>query len=233
MSQTKEKKFSLSQQEMMDRGVHLGHRTSKLHPRMKPFVVGIRNTVHVIDLSQTEKLFNDALNMIANLIEEKKILLFVGTKIPLRAIVKQTAQDCKMPFVINRWLGGTFTNFPVIQKRAQYFKDMQKKKESGEFEKYTKKEQAGLDKEYRDLEAKFEGIQNMDKLPDAVFICDIIKDDLPLKEAKMKGIPVLALIDTNADPSQVDYPIPSNDDAISSVSYMLDKIKEVILDSQK
>ncbi|MDD4990404.1 MAG: 30S ribosomal protein S2 [Candidatus Pacebacteria bacterium] len=219
--------------EMMAAGMHLGHRTSKLHPRMNEFIVGIRNTVHVIDLEQTAQHLRTALDFIENLVKAGGSLIICGTKVPLAELVKQTAQECGVPYVVNRWLGGTFTNFPVIVKRVNYFKEMSQQKNDGQWEKYTKKEQIEKEKILQDLRNKFEGLKNMEKLPDVVFICDLVKDKLCLREAKAKGIKTIAIVDTNADPLLVDYPIPANDDAITSVRFILDKVKEVVLKYKK
>jgi len=215
--------------EMMAAGMHMGHRTSKLHPRMKDFIVGVRNTVHVVDLDQTAQHLRVALDYIESLIKDNGNLLICGTKIPLSNLVKETANESKLPYVINRWLGGTFTNFPVISKRVSVYKEMLREKSEGLWEKYTKKEQVEKQKALSDLQNKFEGLVRMEKLPEAVFICDLIKDKLCLKEAKLKGIKTIAIVDTNADPLLVDYPIPANDDAINSVKFILDKVKEVVL----
>ncbi len=215
--------------EMMQAGMHLGHRTSKLHPRMKDYIVGIRNTVHVLDLDQTAGNLKIALDYIDSLMKSNSSLLICGTKVPLINLVKEIANECQLPYVVNRWLGGTFTNFPVITKRVNTYKDMLRQKNEGQWEKYTKKEQIQKEKELSDLQNKFEGLVRMEKLPEAVFICDLIKDKLCLKEAKAKGIKTIAIVDTNADPLLVDYPIPANDDAINSVRFILDKVKDVVL----
>ncbi len=219
-------------EDMIAAGVHLGHRASKLHPRMEPLVVGLKNTIHVIDLEATAKYLDEALAFIAQLQKEGKGLILVGTKPPLRPLVQQVAEELGLPYVTERWLGGTFTNFPIIRSRVKYYLDLQQKKDSGDLEKYTKKEVAQFEKELADLRKKFEGIAKMDKLPYAVFICDIVHDKLVLKEAKEKGIKTIGLVDTNADPLAVDYPIPANDDAISSVKYILDRVKEVVLNTK-
>lgn len=226
------KPIEINTDEMMQAGVHLGHRTSKLHPRMEDFVLGIRNTIHIIDLEKTAKYFEEALEFISKLVKEGGVILFCGTKTPLKKLVKETAEECGLPYVVERWLGGTFTNFLVVSQRAKYFKDLKQQKDEGKLDKYTKKEKMKIEKELADLKKKFEGIQNMEKLPEAVFICDIIKDKLCLKEAKMKGIKTIGIVDTNADPLAVDCPIPANDDAISAVSYILDRVKETILNSK-
>lgn len=226
---TEDVKINLSIDDMAKAGVNFGHTVSKLHPKMKPFVTGIKNNVHLIDLEKTAKEFEKALNFIATLIQDKKTILFVGTKIQVKELVKNAAQDCQMPYVAERWLGGTFTNFETILKRVDYFKDLESKIKSGALEKYTKKERMNFDKELHSLKVKFEGIKNLAKLPEAVLILDLKKDLTAVREAKKKGIKIVGVIDTNIDPNLADYPIPANDDAISSVSYILGKIKETIV----
>jgi len=230
---TKKVDFKLDTEEMAQAGVHFGHRTSRVHPKMMPYLYGVRNTVHIIDLEKTKEKFEEALKFIQELISENKILLLVGTKIQVKDLVKEIAKDCSLPYVNERWLGGTFTNFEIIKKRIEYFKDLEKKKAAGELEKYTKKERAKIDQELRDLEIKFGGIKNLEKLPDAIFVLDMKKDEAAVKEARMKGIKVIGISDTNVDPTLADYPIPANDDAISSVKYILEKVKEVIKSCQK
>ena len=225
-------KSKISVDEMMSAGVHLGHRTSKLNPKMSDFVVGIRNTVHVIDLEKTAKMLETALAFISETIKSRGVVLLVCSKTPLQRLVKETAEEANIPYVAGRWLGGTFTNFDVINQRAKYFNTLTQEKAEGKLDKYTKKERIKIEKELQDLSGKFEGIKNLEKLPEVVFICDIVKDDLALKEAAEKGIKTVAIIDTNADISKVDYPIPANDDAISSVKYILDKLKDAIINNQ-
>lgn len=229
----KEGKFNIDIEEMMKKGVHLGHRVSKLHPKMEEFVLGVKNTSHIIDLEKTARQLKEALKFIAELREKEGTMLLVGTKIPLKNLVKEIAEDCQLPYVTERWLGGTFTNFKVIKERVEYFKKLAKDKKESEFEKYTKKEKQRIEKELKDLGQKFGGIKDLEKIPQAVFICDIIKDKLALKEAKAKGVVVIAIVDTNADPSLVDYPIAASDDAISSVRYILEKIAQVIKKAKK
>jgi len=231
--EAKKENFNLDIEEMAKAGLHFGHKTSKVHPKMKPFLYGVRNTVHIMDLEKTKEKFIQALEFIKNLISENKILLLVGTKIQVKDLVKNTAKDCGLPYINERWLGGTFTNFEVIKKRIDYFKGLEKKKIEGQLEKYTKKERAEIDQELRDLEIKFGGIKDLEKLPDAIFVLDMRKDNLAVKEARTKGIKVISISDTNVDPTLADYPIPANDDAISSVKYILEKVKEVILKAKK
>lgn len=221
--------LDLNLEEMAQAGLHLGHRTSRIHPKMEPYLQGTRNTIHIINLEKTAEKLKEALEFIREIISEGKVLLLAGTKIQHKNLVKETAEELNLPYVSERWLGGTFTNFEIIRKRIEYFKNLGKERAEGELEKYTKKERAKIDREIKNLEVKFGGIKNLEKLPDAIFVLSIREEDLAIKEAKMKGIKVIGVSDTNADPSLVDYPIPANDDAISSVKYILDKLKEVII----
>ncbi len=229
--QKKEKqidKFNIDPEKMEKAGVHLGHRASRVHPKMKPYIEGVKNTIHIIDLEKTAEKLKDALKFIHTLVSEGKIILLVGTKIQIKDLVKDTAQKCGLPYVNERWLGGTLTNLGTILKRVDYFKNLEKEKAEGKLEKYTKKERIKIEKEFQKLKTKFEGIKTLDRLPDAVFVLDIRKDKLVVKEARMKGIKSIGICDTNVDPTLVDYPIPANDDAISSVKYILEKAAEVI-----
>ena len=221
--------LKLEVDEMAQAGLHFGHRTSKVHPKMKPYIFGVRGSVHIMDLDKTKEKLQEVLEFIGKLISENKILLLVGTKIQTKDLVKKTAQDCGLPYVSERWLGGTFTNFSAVLKRIEYYKNLEKQKAEGELEKNTKKEQANFDKQLQDLEVKFGGVKDLQRLPDAIFVCDMRKDKLAVKEAKMKNVKVIGISDTNTDPNQADFFIPANDDAISSVKYILDKVKETIL----
>lgn len=228
MPKVKEADFKLDVEEMAKAGLHFGHRVSRVHPKMAPFLFGVRNTVHVIDLEKTKKKLAEALKFIQQLISEQKTLLVVGTKVPVKELVKAFAKECDLPYVTERWLGGTFTNFDILKKRIEHFKDLERKKREGELAKYTKKEQVLFDRELRKLEIKFGGIKDLEKLPDVLFVLDMKKDALAVKEARVKGIKVVGVSDTNVDPTLADYPIPANDDAISSVKYILEKVKEAV-----
>jgi small subunit ribosomal protein S2 len=227
------KHAGLDLEEMARAGLHFGHQSSRIHPKMMPYLQGVRNTVHLINIEKTAEKLAEALKFVKELIAEGKTLLLVGTKIQVKDLVKETAGECGLPYVSERWLGGTFSNFGIIRKRIEYFKDLENKRASGELEKYTKKERAKFDHEIRGLEIKFGGIKNMEKLPDAIFVADMIKDELAIKEAREAGVKTIGICDTNTDPSLVDFPIPANDDAISSVKYILDKIKETVLNAQR
>lgn len=213
-------------------GVNFGHKVSKLYPKMKPYVSGIKNGVHMFDLDKTAKELAKALAFISKIVSEGKTIVFVGTKIQLKALVQESALECGVPYVTERWLGGTFTNFETIQKRVNYFKDLEKKKGAGELVKYTKKEQLDFDKEIVKLRVKFDGIRNMVKLPEAVIIFGLDKDITCAREAKRKGIKIISIIDTNVNPDIADYIIPANDDAISAVRYIIDKVAETIKNSK-
>ena len=231
MVETKKEKdkFKIDPEEMTRAGVHFGHSTSRINPKMQPYLFGVRQTVHIIDLEKTKEKLTEALEFIQKLMAEDKVLLLVGTKVQVKDLVKSVAEECGLPYVNERWLGGTFTNFGTILKRVEYYKDLESKKTKGELEKYTKKEKAKFDHELKRLSTKFKGIKDLNRLPDAIFVCDMIKDRLAVKEAREKGVKVIGICDTNVDPTLADYPIPASDDAVSSVKYILDKIKEAIL----
>lgn len=195
---------------------------------MKPYISATKNSIHIIDLEKTAENLKEALDFIKSSLASNKIMLLVGTKIQVKEAVRETAEATKLPYVNERWLGGTFTNFKTIQKRIEHLKDLQKKKETGELNKYTKKERAKIDKEIKDLEVKIGGIKNIDRIPDIIFVMDMRKDELAIKEARNRGVKIIAIADTNVDPTAADYPIPANDDALTSIQYILNKIKEVV-----
>ncbi len=213
---------------MIEAGVGYGHRSSRLHPKMKPYVVGMKSGVHLIDLSKTSEKLNLALDLLVKLKKENKQVLFVGTKVQIKDLVAKVAQECKMPYVHERWLGGTFTNFKIISHRVKDLIEKETKREKGEFDHYTKKERLGIDQEIEKLKRNFEGLRTMKELPVAVFIFDLDKTALVAQEAKRKGIKSIALVDTNLNPELVDYPIPANDDASSSINFILEQVKEVL-----
>ena len=227
------KKAEIDINQLTEAGLFFGHKTSATHPKMRPYISGEKNSIHIINLEKTKKCFEKTLEEIKKIISDGKTLLLVGTKIQAKEIIKEVAVDCGLPYVNERWLGGTITNFSVIKKRVDYYKQLEKRKESGELEKYTKKEKLEIDRELERLRIKFEGIKNLEKTPDAVFVLDIKKDITAIKEAKRKNILVFGVVDTNDNPDLVDYFIPANNDAISSIRYILNKIKEVIYDSNR
>jgi len=216
-------------EEMLAAGLHFGHKTSKTHPKMKPYIGGVRNTVHIIDLTKTKEKLTEALEALTSLRQEGKTILIVGTKIQIKGQVMETAKVLGLPYICERWIGGTLTNFEGISKRIQRLLEIEKMKESGDIAKYTKKEQAKLEKERNGLAVKFGGIKNLAKLPDALFVCDMDENELAIQEATKRKIVTFAVCDTNCDPSLLDFPIPANDDAASSIAYILARLKEKLL----
>jgi len=217
-----------SLEEMLKAGVHFGHRMSRRNPKMDPYIFTSRSNVHILDLEKSREKLKEALEFLLELKEKKGMMIFVGTKISAKDIVKDSAKESKMFYVSERWIGGTLTNFKVISNRLEYYRDLEKKKETGELKRYTKKEQHDFGVELQKLERQFGGIKTMTKMPDALFIIDTHKEDLAVKEARMKNIPIVGLCDTNADPTLIDYPIPVNDDAISSLKLILGTIVKVL-----
>lgn len=222
--------LELSVPEMLKNGVHFGHKVSRWNPKMKPFVFGARNGIHIIDLDKTLTMFEKALLHIESVVSNGGKMIFIGTKPQARLVIEQVARETDMPFVSNRWLGGTFTNFNEIKKRVRYLNSQEEKEKRGELEKYTKYEKGKFRKEIEKMNVKMGGIKKMDGLPQLVFAVDIKEDNLAIKEALRMKIPVVAIADTNTDPTLADFPIPANDDALSSLKYILGiiakKVKE-------
>ncbi|MGF7228970.1 MAG: 30S ribosomal protein S2 [Candidatus Saccharibacteria bacterium] len=214
---------------LLEAGAHFGHKTSRWHPKMAPFIHSKRNGSHIIDLTKTVDGLNDALAFLSQTAGEGKQVLFVGTKRQAQDFVKQAAEDVKMPFVTERWLGGMLTNYPTINGRVKHLKDLEAKMESGELAaKYNKLEVQRFQEEINELNRIYGGIKNMAQRVGAVFIIDIINDANALAEAKKLGLKTVALVDTNADPTTVDFPIPCNDDAIKTIQLVLDYVKQAI-----
>jgi len=208
-------------EEMMKNGVHFGHQKARRNPKMDEYIFTTRKGINIIDLQKTQEKIKQALEFIQNIKKSGKNILFVGTKIQAKNLVREVAEASQMPFVSERWLGGTFTNFKVIRGRARYLVDSEAMLVRGEFKKYTKFEQMKKIEELEKMEKRMGGIKNMVELPGAIFATSVKEDGLAIAEAKKLGIPVVAIADTNVDPSQIDYPIPANDDAISSLRLIL------------
>lgn len=214
---------------LLEAGAHFGHKTSRWHPKMAPFIHSKRNGSHIIDLTKTVEGLNDALSFLSQTAGEGKQVLFVGTKRQAQDMVKAAAEDLKMPFVTERWLGGMLTNWPTISGRVKHLKDLEAKMESGELAgKYNKLEVQRFQEEIDEMNRIYGGIKNMAARPGAVFIIDIVNDVNALAEAKKLGLKTVALVDTNADPSLVDYAIPCNDDAIKTIQLVLDYVKQAV-----
>lgn len=212
--------------EMLKAGVHFGHKTTKWNPKMEPFIFGVRNNIHIIDLEKTIAALNGAIDFIGKISALGGTIVFVGTKKQVRNLVKEAAEKINMPYVVNRWIGGLFTNYGIIAKQIKLMEDLEKGYKSGEFDKYTKKEKLNIEKKIEKLNQKFGGLRNLKKMPDAIFITDINEDKIAVLEARAKNIPIIALADTNTDPTLVTYPIPANDDALSSVKLIVDKLTD-------
>lgn len=203
--------------EMLQAGVHFGHRSSRWHPKMQPFIFGIRSGVHITDLEQTSEALARACEYASQVASRGGMILFVGTKPQARPIIQKYAEEVAMPNVTNRWLGGTLTNFTEIKRLIKKFLDLKDKEAKGELKKYTKKEQLWFSRDIVDMDRKVGGIQSMLSAPEAVFIVDIKAEKTAMAEAKQKGSKVIAIVDTNVNPSEVDFPIPGNDDGVKSI----------------
>ena len=221
---------SISMKELLEAGVHFGHRTHRWNPKMKRYIYGGRNGIYIIDLHQTLKLFEDARQFIQDVVGEGGEVLFVGTKKQAQEAIDSSAKSCGMYFVNQRWLGGMLTNFSTIQTRIARLRELNAMDEEGKFELLTKKEAAKLREERDKLERFVGGIKDMPKLPSAIFIVDLKKERIALLEARKLEIPVVAIVDTNCDPDEVDYVIPGNDDAIRAIKLIAGKIAEAIVE---
>ena len=213
---------------MLKAGMHFGHRASKWHPKMEPFIFTSRKGVHIIDLEKTKKKLEQAVSFIQQSVKEGKTILLVGTKTQVKKPLKEVANEIQAPYVTERWLGGTLTNFFVIKNLIKKYKNLLERKQAGKLEKYTKKERHDFDKEITKLETKVGGLVNLTKIPDALFIWDIKKEKTALIEANKKNIPVIAICDTNVSPEGVDYIIPANDDATKGVKLILEVVKQAV-----
>lgn len=214
--------------ELLQAGVHFGHRESRWHPKMKEFIFGSRNGIHIIDLEKTLVRLQDALDYVRDTVARGGVVLFLGTKTQARDIVKKYAEECGAPYVSGRWLGGTLTNYNEVINLVRHYNDLKMKQASGELAKYTKKEQANFGREIEDLETKVGGIKNVVRPPDALFIVDIMKEKTAVQEAQVRHIPIVALTDTNVNPELVAYPIPSNDDAVKTIELMTKLVSEAV-----
>lgn len=226
-------KLEVSIEDMFKGGVHFGHHKSRKNPKMNPYVFATKDNINIIDLEKTRDKLNEAMKFITKIVSENQEILFVGTKKQAKRILEAGAKKCGMPSVTERWLGGTFTNFPVISTRTRYLREGLEKQEKGEFAKYTKFERMKKAEELERLERKMGGMKEMTKLPGAIFIASTIEDSIALDEAVIKNIPIIALVDTNVDPTKVDYPIPANEDAVSSLKLMVSYIVKAVLDGKE
>lgn len=222
----------VNMKQLLEAGVHFGHQKSHWNPKMKSFIFGARNGIHIIDLQQTVTLFKDAYNYARDLVGNGGEILFIGTKKQAQGIVAEEALRCEMPFIHTRWLGGTLTNFNTIRSRVDYLLELKQLEEEGEMKMLPKKEAKNLRREMQKLELLLGGIVNMRKLPDALFIIDTRKEDIAVKEARNLGIPIIAVVDSNCDPDDADYIIPSNDDAIRAIKLFTERISDACIEGK-
>jgi len=218
----------ISLQQLLEAGCHFGHQSKKWHPAMQPYLFGVRDDIHIFDLVKTKENLEKAGKFLHQLAKDGKTVLFVGTKRQAVPAIKSTAQATGMPYVSQRWLGGTLTNWEQIRKNLKNLSDMKTAKTEGQYKKYTKKEQILLDRQIARLEKFFGGITSLDKLPDALFIVDIKREKTAVREANQLKIPVVAVVDSNCDPGQVDVVISANDDGKGSIELILDYLSRAM-----
>ena len=219
----------LTTQELLEAGVHFGHQTKRWNPKMKEFIFGQRNGIYIIDLSKTAKLFRKAEEFVMRLAADSRTILFVGTKRQAQDLVLEEAQRCGMYFVNHRWLGGLLTNFTTIQRSIGRLRELEAMAEDGRYDTLSKKEVARLEKEKRKLHRNLDGIRNMSRLPDAVFVVDTRREKIAVDEARKLKIPIIGLVDTNCDPDDVDYIIPGNDDALRSIRLFVTRMADAVI----
>jgi small subunit ribosomal protein S2 len=221
--------------ELLEAGVHFGHQVRRWNPKMKEYIFGERNGIYIIDLQKTQRMFREAIAFVTNLIAEDrgKTVLFVGTKRQAQDAIREESERCSQYFVNQRWLGGLLTNFQTVQKSIKRLKDLEAMQTDGRYEKLTKKERIKLDRERESLNKNLSGIKSMNRLPDAIFIIDVRKEEIAVAEANRLGIPIVAVVDTNCSPEGIDYVIPGNDDALRAVRLFASRIADAILEGQQ
>lgn len=218
----------VSMKQLLEAGVHFGHRTRRWNPKMKPYIFTERNGIHILDLQQTIKQLEKAYKLVRHTIRDGGTILYVGTKRQAQPTIQENAERVGMPYVVNRWLGGTLTNFQTIRSRVDYLIELERQRDEGFLERLPKKEALKLMRLIDKLEYRVGGLRNMRELPDLVFVVDVKREELAVKEANRLGIPVIAMVDSNGDPDLVDVVIPANDDAIRSIKLIVGKITEAV-----
>ena len=224
---------SVTMKELLEAGVHFGHQTRRWNPKMKDFIFGKRNGIYIIDLQKTIRIFREALNFLRRVAEEGDTVLLVGTKKQAQDIIKEYAEKSECCYVNNRWLGGLLTNFHIVRKSVERLIELEEMKEDGRWELLSKKEQSRMEKVFRKLVKNLGGVKNLTDLPGAIFVIDAVKEEIAVTEAKKLGIPIVAVVDTNADPEGIDYPIPGNDDAVRAIELFVSKSTEAIIEGKK
>ncbi|NMC45886.1 MAG: 30S ribosomal protein S2 [Chloroflexi bacterium] len=223
---------NVSMKSLLESGVHFGHRTNKWNPLMKPYIFTERNGIHIIDLQQTVKYLDKAYDVVRDMVAEGGTILFVGTKRQAQETIQEEATRCGMPYVTQRWLPGTLTNWMTIYQQILELETLEKKRETGQFDKLVKKEILMIDRRIQRLLKNLSGIRYMKTLPDMLFVVDVMREYTAVHEANVKGIPVLSLVDTNCDPGGVDYLIPANDDAIRAIKLLVGKMADAVLEGK-
>lgn len=223
---------SLTMKDLLEAGVHFGHQTKRWNPKMRKYIFGERNGIYIIDLQKTLKKFREAYGFVRDMAANGGTLLVVGTKKQAQETVLEETSRCGMYYVNQRWLGGTLTNFATIQKSIGRLKKLEEMKENGEYERLPKKEVLGLERERQKLERALVGIKEMDRLPAAVFIIDPRKENIAVAEAQRLAIPIVAIVDTNCDPTGIDFPIPGNDDAIRAVRLITSRVADAVIEGR-
>jgi small subunit ribosomal protein S2 len=218
--------------QLLEAGVHFGHQTRRWNPKMKQFIFTERNGIHIIDLQQTVTRLDSAINFIRDVVAGGADVLIIGTKKQARETVEMEATRAELPYVNNRWLGGTLTNFRTIQSRVRHLATLETSMERGDYSRLTKKEQLDISNEIERLNRYFGGIKHMDRLPAAVFIIDTVKENIAVAECERLNIPIVSLVDTNCDPDPISYPIPSNDDAIRAIKLILGKVADAAIEGR-
>lgn len=219
---------SVTMKQLLEAGVHFGHQSRRWNPKMKAYIYTERNGIYIIDLKKTLRLLRDSMKFIQDQVVDGAEVLFVGTKKQAKDIIREEALACNMHYVNNRWLGGLMTNFKTIRKSVLRLIELEKMFEDGTINQYVKKEQAVMGRELESLKKNLDGIKNMERLPDVLFIIDPFKEQIAIKEARTLGIPIVAVVDTNCDPDQIDHVIPGNDDAIRSIRLMCGAVTEAV-----
>lgn len=233
MSDTNTQVGEIDLKELLEAGVHFGHQTNRWNPQMREFIYAERDGVHIFDLVKTAQKLEEAMNFVRNLGKKKKTLVLVGTKRQAQEIIKGQAQQAGAMYIVTRWLGGFITNWQQVSKSIRKMNQIYQGLESGKYEHYTKFEQVQLRKE-ADRKARFlEGVKDLKDLPDAIFIVDLVEEKVAAKEAKLAGIPIVAIADSNADPDLADIVIPANDDAVSSITIIVEKIAQAYAEGKK
>ncbi|MGI9100949.1 MAG: 30S ribosomal protein S2 [Terriglobales bacterium] len=224
---------TITMKELLEAGVHFGHQTKRWNPKMKEFIFGERNGIYIIDLQKTLKMFKEASKFVQELATDGKLLLFVGTKRQAQDAIAEEAQRCGMFYVNQRWLGGLLTNWVTVQKSVKRLKELDEMATDGRYELLPKKEVVKLERERKHLQANLAGIKELNRLPDAVFVIDSNKEQIAVREARKLGIPVVAVVDTNCDPSEVDYVIPGNDDALRAIRLFASKVADSVVEGSQ